>query len=182
MVCQLMALLRRSRGAPFGRPLTVDLEKLELKDFEIADWEPGENRFSYAFCPHETPVSDPAYFEEHYLAWDIAILPLVMPGPDGLIFEGNTDIPDGDSHKQGGTVLQDPVLSDADARIRTGEFRWDSRRIHCRANYSGKPVCLPIGPARLRSRAHVCCAKRSGCNDLRPAPRRSCCWPEKRRA
>lgn len=53
--------------------LIVDLEKLELKDCIVSEWEPSLNRFSYASCPPDTKTFDPNYFEEWCTARDIEI-------------------------------------------------------------------------------------------------------------
>lgn len=98
---------------------TVDLEKLELSDCEIADWQPEHDRFSYAFCPPETPVFDPSYFEEFYSAWDVTILPLKMPGRYGEIV---STIPDGDQGAPDDPSSQKSPLSDAEL-----DRWWESR-------------------------------------------------------
>lgn len=69
-----------SDGWPFG---SVDLPNLGFEDQLIADWNPEHNRCSFALKPNALNPDDPEYFEECFDAFDLAILPLVMPGPDG---------------------------------------------------------------------------------------------------
>ena len=59
-----------NHGWPFFR---VDLEKLGLEDCSSHEWDFGENRFSIAQCPPETPIHDSSYFEEWFSAWNLEI-------------------------------------------------------------------------------------------------------------
>ena len=112
----LAEIEREYRDFPW--PLTtVDLEKLGLKDREIAEWRPEHDRFSYAMKSPTSEDTDPAYFEEAYHAWDIAILPLAMPGPDGQIV-GDTDQVD-----QFDTTNDDSRFEGA-KRGRRPEYNW----------------------------------------------------------
>lgn len=54
--------------------LKTDLDELELKDCDTADWTPEYNRCSYAICPPETGNQDPKYFEESFTATGIEIM------------------------------------------------------------------------------------------------------------
>lgn len=67
-------------GFPF---MTVDLEKLGLLDCSAYEWKFGDNRFSTAQCPPDTPVRDKSYFEEWFSAWNLEIR-LLDKGADGL--------------------------------------------------------------------------------------------------
>lgn len=67
-------------GFPF---MPVNLEKLGLVDCSGYEWKFGDNRFSTALCPPDTPVRDKSYFEEWFSAWNIEIR-LQDKGADGL--------------------------------------------------------------------------------------------------
>ena len=59
-----------NHGWPFDG---VDLKKLGLENCSSHEWEYGENRFSIALCPPETPIHDSSYFEEWFSASNLEI-------------------------------------------------------------------------------------------------------------
>ncbi len=67
-------------------PAIVSLPALQREDVSIADWEPRQNRCSYALRPTDSPPGSAKYWEEAFLAENIVIFPLAIPGPDGEIF------------------------------------------------------------------------------------------------
>ncbi|MDF8332015.1 hypothetical protein [Novosphingobium cyanobacteriorum] len=56
----------------------ITLEKLEIRETEPYDWQPGQNQFSTALCPPDKSAWDSGYYEEWFSAWDISIWPLFV--------------------------------------------------------------------------------------------------------
>ena len=82
------------------------LEKLEMADCDVYDWEPGQNRFSTAICPPGVSTWDQAYFEEGFSAWDIHIWPKFV----------NEDIPE---------LEPEPAIPKADKGKGGAPRKWD---------------------------------------------------------
>lgn len=66
-------------GWPF---IGVDLEKLKMEDCSTYEWAFGDNRFSIALCPPDTPLHDSTYFEEWFSAWSIEVRLRHIESPD----------------------------------------------------------------------------------------------------
>jgi len=59
-----------------GWPLfEVDLEKLNMRECPVYEWEFGDNRFCTAICPPDTETYAPNYVEEWFSAWGIEVWP-----------------------------------------------------------------------------------------------------------
>jgi len=59
-----------------GWPLfEVDLDKLNMRDCPVYEWQFDDNRFCTAVCPPDTETHAPTYVEEWYSAWDIEVWP-----------------------------------------------------------------------------------------------------------
>lgn len=88
--------LRELAGEGWPNPL-VDLDRLNIKECPVYEWEFGSNRFSTAICPPETPTYDATYLEEWFTAWDINVWPADLgtdrwdadSAPKSVVQDGN---------------------------------------------------------------------------------------------
>ena len=59
-----------------GWPISeVNLERLEMRECPVYQWEFGDNRFCTTLCPPDTETWAPTYLEEWYSAWNIDVWP-----------------------------------------------------------------------------------------------------------
>lgn len=92
----------------------VDLSALDVKDCKVAIWEPSYNRFSYALRATDIDPFGPGYFEEIFSAWEIMLMPLMVPAEnclDDFLFCDDTNDAKSDTDILNGKPLSESELN-----------------------------------------------------------------------
>jgi len=105
----------------------INLKQIGLTDCEICEWVPEENRMSYSSISMDRDIFDDDYYEEFYAVWNIAIMPMAMPGLDGYLVGDTEQVEEQDGNCESNRLeFPKPNLSEADLQ------RWWQSKVKVR--------------------------------------------------